>query len=210
MFAALGARSITAKGQQVLLPEELALVSETSGEVESMKFAEGRERGEGRMRGSRGDVRSQRIFGHGELRLVLLMHLVEKASHGYELIKAIEEQLHGAYVPSPGVIYPTLAWLEEMELIEGEVQPDGRNLYRATREGRAYLKLHKVRVDQLGVRIQAAVERHGRPDSPELMRAMDALKLALRRRFAAAEVKRDELDLMVKVLQEATRKIEAS
>ena len=160
------------------------------------------------MRGGHGEIRSKRIFGYGDLRIVLLMHLVEKASHGYELIKAIEEQLHGAYVPSPGVIYPTLAWLEEMALIESEVQPDGRNLYRATREGRAYLKLHKVRVDQLGERIQATVERYGRPDSPELIRAMDALKQALRRRFAVADVNRDELDSMVKALQEATRKIE--
>jgi hypothetical protein len=41
--------------------------------------------------------RRQRFFGHGELRLVILDILTRNASHGYELIKAIETdsgQLH--------------------------------------------------------------------------------------------------------------------
>lgn len=47
------------------------------------------------------------FFGHGELRLVILDILTRDASHGYELIKAIEN-LTGGYTPSAGVIYPTL------------------------------------------------------------------------------------------------------
>lgn len=37
-----------------------------------------------------GGGRRQRFFGHGELRLVILDILTRNASHGYELIKAIE------------------------------------------------------------------------------------------------------------------------
>ena len=52
-----------------------------------------------------------RFFAHGDLRLVILHLIAEKPRHGYEIIKAIEEQVAGAYSPSPGVIYPTLTLL---------------------------------------------------------------------------------------------------
>jgi hypothetical protein len=55
-----------------------------------------------------------RFFAHGDLRLVILHLIAEKPRHGYEIIKAIEEQVAGAYSPSPGVIYPTLTLLEEL------------------------------------------------------------------------------------------------
>src|SRR5712672_3287371 len=55
-----------------------------------------------------------RFFAQGDLRLVILHLIAEKPRHGYEIIKAIEEQVAGAYSPSPGVIYPTLTLLEEL------------------------------------------------------------------------------------------------
>ena len=62
-----------------------------------------------------------RFFAHGDLRLVILHLIAEKPRHGYEIIKAIEEQVGGAYSPSPGVIYPTLTLLEEIgyQLVAG-------------------------------------------------------------------------------------------
>ncbi|STG50311.1 putative transcriptional regulator [Escherichia coli] len=60
-----------------------------------------------------GGGRRQRFFGHGELRLVILDILSRDDSHGYELIKAIENLTQGNYTPSPGVIYPTLDFLQE-------------------------------------------------------------------------------------------------
>src|ERR687883_295107 len=55
-----------------------------------------------------------RFFAHGDLRLVILHLIAEKPRHGYEIIKAIEERVAGAYSPSPGVIYPGLTLLEEL------------------------------------------------------------------------------------------------
>src|SRR3982751_4377356 len=55
-----------------------------------------------------------RFFAQGDLRLVILHLIAEKPRHGYELIKAIEERVAGAYSPSPGVVYPTLTLLEEL------------------------------------------------------------------------------------------------
>src|SRR5688500_10168696 len=55
-----------------------------------------------------------RVFGPGDLRLVLLALIAEQPRHGYELIKEIEQRFGGAYAPSPGSVYPTLTWLEEL------------------------------------------------------------------------------------------------
>ena len=54
-----------------------------------------------------------RFVGDGELRLIVLALLADGPRHGYDLIKALEERSNGFYSPSPGVIYPTLTYLEE-------------------------------------------------------------------------------------------------
>lgn len=95
------------------------------------------ERGEG---GGRGHGRrgGGRLFDHGTLRWLLLSLIAEKPSHGYELIKAVETKLGGAYSPSPGVIYPSLTLLEEMGALTSETQ-GGKKLYSITETGRALL-----------------------------------------------------------------------
>src|SRR6516164_5972420 len=79
-----------------------------------------------------------RRLASGDLRLVLLALLAERASHGYELIKALEERSGGFYSPSPGMVYPALTWLEEMGY--ANVAAEGtKKLYSITDTGRAYL-----------------------------------------------------------------------
>ena len=67
----------------------------------------------------------RRMFGSGELRLVLLKLIADEPRHGYDLIRAIEELTGGDYAPSPGVVYPTLTMLADMGLIE-EAPPKDR------------------------------------------------------------------------------------
>ena len=55
-----------------------------------------------------------RMFGHGDLKLLLLALIEQQPRHGYELIRIIEDMFHGHYSPSPGAIYPTLTMLEEL------------------------------------------------------------------------------------------------
>ena len=100
-------------------------------------FGRGWERGEG---GGRGHGRrgGGRLFDHGTLRWLLLSLIAEKPSHGYELIKAVETKLDGAYSPSPGVIYPSLTLLEEMGALESAAE-GGKKLYSITEAGRALL-----------------------------------------------------------------------
>lgn len=100
-------------------------------------FGRGWERGEG---GGRGHGRrgGGRLFDHGTLRWLLLSLIAEKPSHGYELIKAVETKLGGAYSPSPGVIYPSLTLLEEMGALESAAE-GGKKLYSITEPGRSLL-----------------------------------------------------------------------
>ena len=84
-----------------------------------------------------------RKMGSVDLRLVLLMLLAERPSHGYELIKALEERSGGFYSPSPGMVYPALTWLEEVGY--ASVTAEGaKKLYHITAEGQAYLAQNKA------------------------------------------------------------------
>jgi DNA-binding PadR family transcriptional regulator len=73
----------------------------------------------------------------GSLRLVILDALREPR-HGYEIIKALEERTHGEYAPSPGTVYPTLQYLEDLGLVRAAQEGD-RRVYELTDAGRAEL-----------------------------------------------------------------------
>lgn len=127
-----------------------------------------------------------RLFDYGELRLLVLALIAERPAHGYELIKMIEERSGGAYSPSPGVIYPTLSWLED----EGfaKVEQDGsRKSYSITPEGQAFLADNREAADALFERAGGlngeGEDRGPRGRSNEIMRAMQNLKTALRLRM---------------------------
>ncbi len=129
-----------------------------------------------------------RIFGHGGLRFVLLQLIADKPSHGYELIKAIEERLGGRYAPSPGIVYPTLTLLEELGYVSVDTADGGgRKRYSATDAGRAFLAANRAITDELMARMEGGVDgagpRAGRP--PQVVRALENLKLAMRLRLAA-------------------------
>src|SRR5271168_1704432 len=82
--------------------------------------------------------RRGRVFEQGDLRYVLLKLIADKPSHGYELIKDIEERLGGAY--SPSVIYPTLTLLEELGYIRAAQSEGARKAFEITDEGRDALE----------------------------------------------------------------------
>ena len=97
--------------------------------------------GWGRRRGRR------RMFDAGELRLVLLKLIADQPRHGYDLIRAIEELTHGAYAPSPGVVYPTLTMLQDMGLIEEAKGEGSRKAFQVTDDGEAHLAEKADEVD---------------------------------------------------------------
>ena len=82
--------------------------------------------------------RSERPFRRGVFKYIILHFLKDRPSYGYEIIRALEERFHGFYVPSPGIVYPTLQMFEEMGYVTA-VEQDGKKVYTITDEGRRFL-----------------------------------------------------------------------
>jgi DNA-binding PadR family transcriptional regulator len=89
-----------------------------------------------------------RKLGSADLQLLLLALLAERPSHGYELIKALDERSHGYYSPSPGMVYPALTYLEELAYASVETQ-GSKKLYSITAAGLTHLDHQRASVDAL-------------------------------------------------------------
>ena len=153
----------------------------------------GDDEGHGGRDGMGGRFRGGRVFGHGDLKLILLALIAEQPRHGYELIRTIEEMFDGAYAPSPGAVYPTLTLLEELG--HASVQSgDGKKLYTVTEEGKAFLAANKDAVDAVMARMENTAKMFARAAAPMALReAMHNIKRALFMHggpWNAAEVKR--------------------
>ena len=165
--------------------------------------------GRGRFGGGRN--RLGRFFAHGDLRLVILHLIAEKPRHGYEIIKAIEERVGGAYSPSPGVIYPTLTLLEELGLVSISAEGDTtRKLYTVTPEGEAHLAANKPLLDALLARMDEAGRAQGDGPAPQILRAMENLKLALRLRMTRGPLSEAEANAVAAALDAAAPAVERS
>lgn len=122
-----------------------------------------------------------RVFGAGDLRLVLLALIAEAPRHGYELIKDIEQRFGGAYAPSPGSVYPTLTLLEELGQVVGESPDGGKKRYAITDEGRAFLDANRAAVDGALQRMAMVARMMSGGGAPPdaVFQAMQTLKTAL-------------------------------
>ena len=79
----------------------------------------------------------------GFLRYQTLKQLNEKPMSGSEIISEIEKQTNGSWKPSPGSIYPLLAWLQGKGYIkEAADQEVGIKRYVITEQGKAFLEEH--------------------------------------------------------------------
>ncbi|MDN4489589.1 PadR family transcriptional regulator [Demequina sp. SYSU T00068] len=131
----------------------------------------------------------------GDVRSAILLLLAEQPRHGYELIRAIEERSSGAWVPSPGSIYPTLQALEDEGLV-GIETVEGRKTASLTAAGREWAAEHAAEMEalfsspeghesaaalrqELGALREAAVHVARQPGRPELAaRAVEILAAA--------------------------------
>src|SRR6266481_3700770 len=99
----------------------------------------------------RGGGGGGRVFGPGDLRLVLLAFIEEKPRHGYELIKELEAKFGGGYTPSPGRAYlreeqaALNSALARMDMaaraVSGEAPPP--DLHHAMHTPKAALMFHR-------------------------------------------------------------------
>ncbi len=92
----------------------------------------------------------------GFLRHFVLRLLAEKPRSGSEIMNEIEERTEGRWKPSPGSIYPLLAWLQEKGYTrEARDQEPGMKRYTLTDEGKAFLEEHVKRRKEIRERFGA-------------------------------------------------------
>ena len=148
------------------------------------------------------------MLDYGELRLLILAIISRRPSHGYELIKAVEEHFGGSYAPSPGVLYPTLAWLDDIGYAVAETGEGNRKSYRITQEGEAYLAANHLAIERLLARTGSNGEGM-RSGAPEVVaRAMDQLKTALRGRLKGRAVSESDIERIAAIVRDAAHRIE--
>jgi DNA-binding PadR family transcriptional regulator len=158
-----------------------------------------------------------------DLQLLILALLADKPQHGYEIIKLLDERTKGFYVPSPGMVYPALTYLEEIG--HATVEAAGtRKLYHITDAGREHLEANREAADTLFAqfgRVGARMDRlrramhaedsgeefeggHERRGSKELHRARRDLKSALADKWDSS---REEQQRLAEILKRATAEI---
>jgi DNA-binding PadR family transcriptional regulator len=157
-------------------------------------------------------MRAGRLLAQGDLRLISLALIAERPRHGYEIIKALEEKTAGWYSPSPGIVYPTLTYLEEAGYVTGQAEGN-KKLYTVTDEGRAYLAENRDFVDAVLARLAACGERMTcwrraagedvGANGPRVTRLIDAAIDNLR--DVAAERFKDDADGEAKIVEVLAR-----
>jgi DNA-binding PadR family transcriptional regulator len=90
--------------------------------------------------------RAGRMLADGDLRLIALSLIEKGPRHGYDLIKALEELSSGIYSPSPGVVYPTLTFLEEAGYATSTSEGN-KKVFAITDAGREHLEENREIVD---------------------------------------------------------------
>jgi DNA-binding PadR family transcriptional regulator len=85
--------------------------------------------GRGRARVRRGDVRSA---------ILDVLAAAPEPINGYQVIQQIADRSQGAWKPSPGSVYPTIAQLQDEGLVEDA--PAGRKTLQLTEAGRDHVR----------------------------------------------------------------------
>jgi len=131
------------------------------------------DRGERGERGTRGrGGRGPKMFDAGAMRYVVLQLIGEKARHGYEIIKEIEQRAGGAYAPSPGAVYPLLSMLLDLGHVSATLDGNKKH-YEITPEGLAFLEENRAFVDAVMARLgRMAAPDGGHGDLRQLMHAL--------------------------------------
>jgi DNA-binding PadR family transcriptional regulator len=164
-------------------------------------------------------MRAKRMLAQGDLRLIALALINEAPRHGYEIIKLLEEKTADWYSPSPGIIYPTLTFLEEAGYVTASTE-GSKKLYTITEEGKAYLNDNREIVDTvldrlsaLGEKVnrwrrQARGDRENRGNLPPLTEAaLDHLRETIGKRLAGdAEAEAHLVEILARAAADLQRK----
>lgn len=88
------------------------------------------------------------FFRSGEVRLALLSLLSDHPSHGYGLMRQLEERSGRLYSASAGTVYPVLQQLEDEGLIVGERHQE-KTVYTLTEAGLREVEDERERIEAI-------------------------------------------------------------
>lgn len=171
-------------------------------------FGEDGARGGGRGGRGGGGGGRRRLFDNETLRLILLSLIADEPRHGYELIRAIEALSGEVYAPSPGVVYPTLTLLAEMDLIAEQPGEGSRKLFAITDAGRAQIAERKAALDLALARLASLAERAERVDGAPVRRALHNLRIAIQHRLEKEGADNQTMFDVASLIDQAATKIE--
>ena len=142
------------------------------------------------------------------MKYVILKLLAERPMHGYEVMKATEEQTRGCYKPSPGTVYPTLQWLEDEGHVKAETL-EGKKVYSITDSGRAFLETNKSTVEDIFDRVTSTIEQLVSEPMPEVNRSMGKLVGQVYRTIWRLGKDDDKKRKIAEILDRTMKEIEA-
>jgi DNA-binding PadR family transcriptional regulator len=163
-------------------------------------------------------MRHNAMVPKGFLRFHVLEALNEKPMSGSELMDEIGKNMGGNWKPSPGSIYPLLAWLQDNQYITELPTENGLKRYQLTQTGKDLLEEQtKVREkfrSEVGFMANPFFDRffgNVPKEKTEQIRAsmkqlmISAIKMGKTLRENYSE---KDLDAALKVLDEASKKID--
>jgi len=152
--------------------------------------------------------RGERIFHKGDFKYLILDLLKDKPRHGYEIIRELEERFSGFYAPSPGAVYPTLQWLEEVGYVTS-VQQDGKRVYTITDDGRRFLTEKEKETEEIKSQMKNWWGYWGSEFRDEMHDVMHSLgDLGRMISHQARKAGKEKMPLVKDVLTNATKEIE--
>ena len=166
-------------------------------------------------------MRHSAMVPKGFLRYQLLKKLNQKPMSGSEIMSELENETKGYWKPSPGSIYPLLAWLQDQNLIkEAEQTEPGIRRYTLTDPGKAFLETEIKSRDEINKHMQNLGSMwyglHGEHGvtgkvARDFFRASRVLHHELRKEHSkeGLEEAKRALEEVTKQIQEITKKLQA-
>jgi DNA-binding PadR family transcriptional regulator len=137
----------------------------------------------------------------GSAKLLILNALTSRPMHGYEVAKEISKSFEGVYEPSPGVVYPTLQWLQDAGYVKGR-EADGKTVYQITESGASYLNENR---ESLNLALEFVKTKMGRDDGFPILKSAARLERTIR--ICLPELTRERRLEVAKILDEASERV---
>ncbi|MEX6398571.1 PadR family transcriptional regulator [Providencia hangzhouensis] len=141
---------------------------------------------------------------------MVLSLVAKKPSYGYEIIKDIQEASNGLYVPSPGVIYPTLTLLEEQGFLESQIVERNRKSFTITPfEGSAHLAQNKEIEAVIARKLAKARDmQQGSNLAEDIEVAVSRFKALLRHKMVLKQLNEEQTRQIASIINDAVKQIE--